>query len=519
MFISYAQADEAHCKVLESHLASLERDKLISIWHAGRLAPGDEKARISAKLDSASVILLLVSADFVSSGPTWDHVESALKRQRRGEARVIPIIVRPCEWDKEKSLATLTPLPRNRLPVTSWPNRDEAWADIAEGIRVAVEEQRATTYPADVDRVDAAEEGASRDPRRADTEQPGVSSSRKAYAHKSPSGRANLKVMASFALAGASAEVAIKLSGGSMVAAFVAFVAMVVFAIGWIARSIISPTNALGAEPALTGVSSKASLSASAKSFLAVTLGVSGSSANVLGTVVTMAASGAAAIGGAEIVARAISEPGPISGMLGSPPEVPAPPELESIDVAPGGAEVANSDMQSAAEQDSGPGPDVPLGASVQRHRSIDPGKAKIKMGATSVSGRVPPQAVRLVVEQNRAMFNACYATLIPKSPGAKAADDSTHPRGRVVTRLVIGRDGVVSNVENVGSDLLDPGFVTCILGSFRRLSFPPPAGGILTVNYPIDFPEGVGPPLIVAPDAAQKARLPLDPPDNSSLK
>src|SRR5262249_46449011 len=63
----------------------------------------------------------------------------ALLRHESGDARVIPVIVRPVEW-QSLPIGKLQALPKDSKPVTSWPNRDEAWLNVAQGLRTAIEE-------------------------------------------------------------------------------------------------------------------------------------------------------------------------------------------------------------------------------------------------------------------------------------------------------------------------------------------------------------------------------------------
>jgi len=60
----------------------------------------------------------------------------ALERHSRGECAVIPIILRPVDWS-HAPFANLQALPRDGKPVTTWNNREQAFANIAEGIRNA----------------------------------------------------------------------------------------------------------------------------------------------------------------------------------------------------------------------------------------------------------------------------------------------------------------------------------------------------------------------------------------------
>src|SRR5688572_6254 len=94
VFISYAHEDEAHKDKLLTHLASLRRQGVIATWHDRDIRAGREwSAEIRAQLDTADVVLLLVSADFLASDFCHEiELARALERHEAGEAHVIPII-------------------------------------------------------------------------------------------------------------------------------------------------------------------------------------------------------------------------------------------------------------------------------------------------------------------------------------------------------------------------------------------------------------------------------------------
>lgn len=112
-------------------------------------------------------------------------------------------------------------------------------------------------------------------------------------------------------------------------------------------------------------------------------------------------------------------------------------------------------------------------------HRTKAP---QVRMGATQVSGRLPPEVIQRIVRQNYGRFRMCYEQGLAKNPNLE---------GRVTVRFVIGRDGSVSNVSNGGSDIPDSGVVQCVIQNYYGLSFPQPEGGIVTVVYPIMFAPG----------------------------
>jgi hypothetical protein len=141
IFYSYAHvdADEVLRNELEKHLSLLRRSGYIVSWHDRRIGAGDEwRAQIDAHARSAHIILLLISSDFVASDYCYDvEMALALERHARHEAIVIPIILRPTDWSGAP-FAHLQALPRDAKAVTTWSNRDEAFTNIAQGIRDVV---------------------------------------------------------------------------------------------------------------------------------------------------------------------------------------------------------------------------------------------------------------------------------------------------------------------------------------------------------------------------------------------
>ncbi|WP_437328540.1 SUMF1/EgtB/PvdO family nonheme iron enzyme [Sorangium sp. So ce381] len=148
VFISYAPADRSHLEALEAHLASLKRQGLVSTWHRGRIGPGAMRDESSAaELSSAEVVLLLVSEAFLASDSCYEReLGRALERHRSGAARVMPILVRACVLEGTP-LAELQALPRDGVAVMSRANLDEAWREVVQGIRAAVEEAAAIARP------------------------------------------------------------------------------------------------------------------------------------------------------------------------------------------------------------------------------------------------------------------------------------------------------------------------------------------------------------------------------------
>jgi hypothetical protein len=144
LYVNYSHKDENLLDELEKHISVLKRQGTIEAWNDRMILPGEVwKGGISAHLEEADIILLLVSADFLASG-YCDSVEMrrALQRQASGEARVIPVILRDVSW-KRAPFGHLQALPGNEVAVTSWQNRDSAWRSVSDGIQEAAEQIRA----------------------------------------------------------------------------------------------------------------------------------------------------------------------------------------------------------------------------------------------------------------------------------------------------------------------------------------------------------------------------------------
>lgn len=144
IFYSYAHEDESYRDELKNHLTSLRNQHIISEWHDREMTAGTEwQGEIDKNLKAADIILLLISSDFMASDYINDvELKIAMKRHESGQARVIPIILRPVNWDGAL-FSKLQALPTNALPVTKWKNIDEAFTDVATGIQEVVEELKA----------------------------------------------------------------------------------------------------------------------------------------------------------------------------------------------------------------------------------------------------------------------------------------------------------------------------------------------------------------------------------------
>lgn len=140
VFISYSHKDDDLREELVTHLANLKRQGKITAWHDRAIEAGEEwEDQIKDKLETAGIILLLVSPPFMASDYCYDiEMQRAVERHDAGTARVIPIILRPCDW-QGSPFSKLQVVPKDAKPVTQWNDRDAAFLDIVQNIRRAVD--------------------------------------------------------------------------------------------------------------------------------------------------------------------------------------------------------------------------------------------------------------------------------------------------------------------------------------------------------------------------------------------
>ncbi len=140
IFLSYSHEDEAMKVQLDKNLIMLKRSDKIDVWQDRKIMAGDVwDESIANALASADIILLLISVDFNNSQYIWDkELKVALERHERNETRVIPVILRTCEWS-EMPYAKLQALPTGAKPISSFSDADAAYTDTAKGIRAVVD--------------------------------------------------------------------------------------------------------------------------------------------------------------------------------------------------------------------------------------------------------------------------------------------------------------------------------------------------------------------------------------------
>lgn len=145
IFFSYSHADEALRDQLEKQLSLLKRQGIIEVWHDRRIGAGQDFGKeIDRHVETDDIILLLVSADFLASDYCYDkEMARAMARHEAGEAIVVPVILRACDWHGAP-FGKLNATPPDARPITQYPDRDQALLEVAKAVRAAAERLRSS---------------------------------------------------------------------------------------------------------------------------------------------------------------------------------------------------------------------------------------------------------------------------------------------------------------------------------------------------------------------------------------
>ncbi|WP_160145578.1 toll/interleukin-1 receptor domain-containing protein [Dictyobacter aurantiacus] len=95
---------------MEKHLEQLKREGLIKGWHDRKIVAGSSRFQgLDQHIKNADIILLLVSPDSLSSDYCYEvEMQITLDRYKNHEAQVIPVILRPCDWQSSLFYVSLS---------------------------------------------------------------------------------------------------------------------------------------------------------------------------------------------------------------------------------------------------------------------------------------------------------------------------------------------------------------------------------------------------------------------------
>ena len=136
VFISYSHKDEEYKNQLIAHLSGLVRNKIIHLWDDRQIKIGDSwDATIKNKLEESDVAIFLISSDFLSSSYINEvEIKKTLERHSKGEILLIPVFLRPCDFESSE-FSSLQGVPRDARFVVEFPNIDSAFLSIVKELK------------------------------------------------------------------------------------------------------------------------------------------------------------------------------------------------------------------------------------------------------------------------------------------------------------------------------------------------------------------------------------------------
>jgi WD40 repeat protein len=134
-FVSYSRKDKELWQSLNAHLQILVRQEKLEPWSDREIEAGTEwEPLLRENLESAQIILLLISSDFIASKYCYEkEMMRAIERHDQGTAKVIPILLRSCVWEGSP-FSKIQSLPENNIPINESINTDKVLAEIVKVI-------------------------------------------------------------------------------------------------------------------------------------------------------------------------------------------------------------------------------------------------------------------------------------------------------------------------------------------------------------------------------------------------
>jgi hypothetical protein len=145
VFVSYSHRDSSFLGRLQVHLKPLEREGLLELWDDTRLGAGDQwKQLIAEALARASVAVLLITADFLASDFIINtELPELLSKAREEGTRVIPIVLKPCRFLRDKVLTEFQAI--NRIPLVALSEGEQE--EVYDQVSRAIEDTLRTQVP------------------------------------------------------------------------------------------------------------------------------------------------------------------------------------------------------------------------------------------------------------------------------------------------------------------------------------------------------------------------------------
>jgi TIR domain len=148
-FISYSHHDADRVEQLRRHLHPVTRTLGIDLWIDESIHSGENWDRkIKEALDRAKLFLFCISSDLLFSKYV-DQIELREARSKcdRGEALMVPVILRDCTWEWVRVFAELQAVPKSGRAIQLWTPQDTGYADASRRIGAMLKDHVAGAAP------------------------------------------------------------------------------------------------------------------------------------------------------------------------------------------------------------------------------------------------------------------------------------------------------------------------------------------------------------------------------------
>lgn len=130
---SFVDEDLSTYQEIQKHLRVSQRAERFVCWSHRDVEAGQDWAeRMRERLEIAPLVVILLSPDYLASDQHYE-VEAgiALRRQKEGQAQVVPILVRSCNLTGT-AFAPLQLVPADQHPISAQVRADETYREIAQ---------------------------------------------------------------------------------------------------------------------------------------------------------------------------------------------------------------------------------------------------------------------------------------------------------------------------------------------------------------------------------------------------
>jgi len=118
----------------------MRRNDIIQLWNDKDILPGEQwEDELLERLTTADIVIFLVSPSLLNSD--YIHrveIKGAMERHKKGELVIIPILIRNSDF-AESDFKTFQGLPSDLKPVSTWEDRDNAWLNVAKGLKRVIQ--------------------------------------------------------------------------------------------------------------------------------------------------------------------------------------------------------------------------------------------------------------------------------------------------------------------------------------------------------------------------------------------